>query len=137
MFGHNTRLPLWIPSEDIFMDKVLKNTSESQRDILWEWNDIRKMAQHSVHSNLQRAQAEANNAHLDRPISPSYHPGQTVRFCILPVKATNRKFTPKYKKAVIKERVHRDTYKVKREAASGKKFHTINAPNTSNRVHWV
>ena len=133
MFGHDARLPLWTPAEDIFVDKVLKNTSGSQRDILWEWNDIRRSAQRSVHTNLQRAHAEADHADLARPGTASYRPGQTVWIRILPLKATNRKFASKFEKAIIKERVHRDTYKVKREAAGGKKFHTVNAEHIKPR----
>ena len=129
MFGYDPRLPLWSDADGEPVEReLLDKLGPRQADTFYQLQDARNAARRAAYAANQHAQDEQRRGQPPEP-SVSYKAGDAVWVQILPVTATNKKFAPKWHKAVVVQRAGPAVYKIKRLESGGRlnKFQTVNS----------
>ena len=130
MFGYDARLPLWPDMTEVLNEKDFQLPA-NEKDTLYGWLETRQRARKAAYD----AQIHHRDLQTEPPLAPppSFQARQPVWHRLHTTNETNKKFAPKWEKAVVVERLSFNVYKIKRVDAKRKKFATVNAEHLKAR----
>ena len=130
MFGYDARLPLWPDISEVLQGKEFE-LPPAEKDSLYGWLEARQRARKAAYDS-QIHQRDTQEPPPAAP-GPSFKARQLVWHRLHTTNEANKKFAPKWEKAIIVERITQNTYKIKRTEAKRKKFVTVNGEHLKPR----
>ena len=130
MFGYDARLPLWPDLSDVLKTDEFR-LPPAEKDALFGWLENRQRAREAVVHNEQHARDLLPNTTLPKT---TFKTGDKVWTRIQATNEKNKKFAPKWERAIVMERNSATTYKIKRLDVKSGKIKVVNAQHLKKRV---
>ena len=130
MFGYDARLPLWPDLSDVLRTEDFR-LPPAEKDALFGWLENRQRAREAVAHNEQHARDLLPNTSVPKV---TFKAGEKVWTRIQATNEKNKKFAPKWERAIVMERNSATTYKIKRIDVKSGKIKVVNAQHLKKRV---